>query len=296
MKTVFPGQISTPELHGILQSSIAPRPIAFASTVDKDGNPNLAPYSFFNVFGSNPPTLVFAVVRRVRDNSSKHTLENIEETREVVINVVSYSMVQQTSLASTEYPKGVNEFIKAGFTPLPAEMVKPFRVKESPVQYECKVKDIIYTGSVGGSGSLIICEPILIHIHEDILNEQGKIDQQKIDLVGRLGDDWYVRASGKALFEVEKPLTSLGIGVDALPENIRFSHILTGNDLGILGNQKTLPNKDDALNYIHSKEFKDKLIALSPEIQNNTSHHIAQLLINRGWATDALNYLIANEP
>lgn len=296
MKKVFPSQISTPELHGILQSSIAPRPIAFASTVDKDGNPNLAPYSFFNVFGSNPPTLVFAVVRRVRDNSSKHTLENIEQTREVVINVVSYSMVQQTSLASTEYPKGVNEFIKAGFTPLPAEMVKPFRVKESPVQYECKVKDIIYTGNVGGSGSLIICEPVLIHIHEDILNEQGKIDQQKIDLVGRLGDDWYVRASGKALFEVEKPLTSLGIGVDALPENIRLSKVLTGNDLGILGNQKTLPNKEDALNFIHSTEFKKKLNALETEIQNKTAHHIAQQLINKGWATDALNYLIANEP
>ncbi len=294
MKTIIPGSLPTPIFHSYLLAAVAPRPIAFASTLDKDGNPNLAPFSFFNVFGSNPPTLIFSPARRVRDNSIKHTLENVQQVKEVVINVVNYDMVQQMSLASTEYPKGVNEFIKAGFTPIPSEKIKPFRVKESPVQFECVVKDIVYTGEEGGAGNLIICEVLLMHIHEDILNEQGKIDQHKIDLVGRLGDDWYVRASGQALFEVEKPLASLGIGVDALPESIRLSSVLTGNDLGMLGNQKELPSKEEAISFIQSDAFKMIVNTIDKEILSKTSHHVAQHMLKLGYTQEALYYLIAN--
>src|SRR6185369_3924370 len=205
MFTINPKEIKTSLFHSYMLSAIAPRPIAFSSTIDKDGIPNLSPFSFFNAFGSHPPIVVFSPSRRVRDNTTKHTLENVYEVKEVVINVVNYAMVQQASLASCEYPKGVNEFEKAGFTPIPSELVKPFRVKESPVQMECKVLQVIETGHEGGAANLIICEILLMHIHDDILNEQGKIDQNKIDLVARMGGDKYCRASGSAIFSVPKP-------------------------------------------------------------------------------------------
>ena len=287
MKTIIPGSVATAEFHSYMLAAIAPRPIAFVSTLDAEGNPNLAPYSFFNAFGSNPPILIFSPARRVRDNTIKHTLENVQQLKEAVVNVVSYDMVQQMSLASTEYPRNINEFNKAGFTPIPSTIVKPFRVKESPVQFECVVKDIIYTGNEGGAGNLIVGEIVAIHIHDEILNEKGKIDQHKIDLVGRLGDNWYVRASGDALFEVEKPLTSLGIGVDALPLSVQHSDILTGNDLGILGNQEKLPEIEEAKKYISTLIDKN-------EITNNHPHHIAKEWIKQGRVKDALNYLIAN--
>lgn len=228
-------------LHAYLLGSVAPRPICFASTVDEEGNPNLSPFSFFNVFGSKPPTLIFSPARRVRDNTIKHTLENIYATKEVVINVVNYSMVQQTSLASCEYPKGVNEFAKAGFTPVASEMVRPFRVKESPVQLECKVTQVIETGQEGGAGNLIICEMVCMHIDDAILDASGKIDPNKIDLVARMGADYYCRASGSAIFEVPKPNIELGVGIDALPEAIRNSNVLTGNNLGLLANCTVIP-------------------------------------------------------
>lgn len=294
MKTIIPGTLPTPQFHSYLLAAIAPRPIAFASTLDEKGNPNLAPFSFFNVFGSNPPMLIFSPARRVRDNSIKHTLENVLQVKEVVINVVNYDMVQQMSLASTEYPKGVNEFVKAGFTPISSKKIKPFRVKESPVQFECIVKDIVFTGEEGGAGNLIICEVLAMHIREDILKENGKIDQHKIDLVGRLGDDWYVRASGNALFEVEKPLASLGIGVDALPESIRLSTVLTGNDLGMLGNQKKLPLKEDAQRFVQNESFKELLKEVNGKVKENSPHHIAKELIRNKYVKEALYYLVAN--
>ena len=244
MITIDPKSIETAKLQGYLQSSVGPRPIAFASTVDTEGNPNLSPFSFFNVFSANPPILIFSPARRVRDNSIKHTLINAESTREVVINVVNYDMVQQTSLASTEYAEGVNEFVKSGFTPIPSEVVKPFRVKESPVQFECKVTQIIPLGSEGGAGNLILCEVVRIHIDESILDENGAIDQYKIDLVSRLGGNWYSR-SNQGLFEVPKPLTTLGIGVDAIPDFIKESAIFDGNDLGMLGNIEALPTLEE---------------------------------------------------
>ncbi len=238
---ITPGEISTKQLHAYLLGSVAPRPICFASTIDKDGNANLSPFSFFNVFGSKPPIAIFSPARRVRDNTIKHTLENIQETKEVVINVVTYDMVQQMNLSSCEYPKGVNEFVKSGFTPVAAEVVKPFRVKESPVSMECKLLQVIETGQEGGAANLIICEIVKMHIDERILGDDGQIDPHKIDLVARMGKDFYCRASGDAVFEVPKPNLELGIGMDALPENVRNSNILSGNDLGLLANSTEIP-------------------------------------------------------
>lgn len=240
-----PSEIKTAQLHAYLLGAVAPRPICFASTIDREGRPNLSPFSFFNVFGSKPPILVFSPARRVRDNTIKHTLENALETGEVVINVVNYAMVQQMSLASCEYPKGVSEFEKAGFTPLASELVKPFRVAESPAQFECKVVEVKETGHEGGAGNLIICEIVMVHIHDHVLNEHHQIDPHKIDLVARMGADYYCRASGAAVFEVAKPNLNLGIGLDALPAHIRNSGVLTGNHLGQLGNSTVIPMIDE---------------------------------------------------
>ncbi len=241
MKTISPQTVSTAEFHSYLLSSVAPRPIAFASTVDQDGNVNLSPFSFFNVFGSNPPTLVFSPNKRVRDNSGKDTLDNVYAVDEVVINMVDYSMVEQVSLASCEYPKGVNEFIKAGFSAVPSEIVKPPRVGEAKVAFECKIRQIVSMGDQGGAANLVICEVVLAHVAEELLGENGRIDPTKTDWVARMGGDWYCRASGQAVFEVAKPNVHLGVGVDAIPDFIRKDPRFTGNDLGRLGNIAQLP-------------------------------------------------------
>lgn len=247
--TITPGSIKTAQLHAYLLGSVSPRPICFASTIDSEGNANLSPFSFFNVFGSNPVTLIFSPARRVRDNTIKHTLENCYETKEVVISVVNYAMVQQMSLASCEYPKGISEFEKAGFTPVKADKVKPFLVKESPVNMECIVKQVIETGQEGGAGNLIICEMVAMHIHDEVLNENQQIDPHKIDLVARMGGDYYCRASGNAVFEVAKPNLNLGMGIDNLPEEIRSSTVLSGNDLGQLANVTSMPIIDHSFVY-----------------------------------------------
>jgi flavin reductase (DIM6/NTAB) family NADH-FMN oxidoreductase RutF len=248
MLSINPKEISTGKLHGYLLGAIAPRPIAFASTIDADGNPNLSPFSFFNVFGANPPILIFSPARRVKNNTTKHTLENALSTKEVVINVVNYDIVQQMSLSSSEYPEGVNEFEKAGFTMLASDEIKPFRVAESPVQFECKVKDVIFTGDEGGAGNLIVCEVVKIHISEAVLADDGSIDQYKIDLVARAGGSYYTRARD-GFFEISKPISTLGIGVDSIPLEIRNSTILTGNNLGMLGNVEQLPTEDTVNNF-----------------------------------------------
>ena len=245
MITLDPTELSTTQLMRTLQGVVGPRPIALASTVDRDGNPNLSPFSFYNLVSSNPPILIFSPARRVRNNTTKDTLNNVMQVPEVVIHAVTHSMVEQTSLASSEYPVGTNEFKKAGFTMIPSEMVKPYRVAESPVHMECKVKDIIALGEQGGAGNLVICEIVKIHINERILRENQEIDPFAIDLVARCGGDWYVRAQGDALFEVEKPINTLGIGVDALPRALRESTILTGNDLGRLANVTALPTTEE---------------------------------------------------
>jgi flavin reductase (DIM6/NTAB) family NADH-FMN oxidoreductase RutF len=244
MLSIDPNQISTGKLHQYLLGAVGPRPIAFASTMDINGNPNLSPFSFFNVFSANPPILIFSPARRGRDNTVKHTYLNAKSTKEVVINIVNFKMVQQMSLSSTEYAKGVNEFEKAGFTMLKSDVVKPFRVAESPVQFECKIQEIVDLGNEGGAGNLVICEVVKIHVDEAILDEEGHIDQHKIDQVARMGGNWYTRAI-MGMFEVPKPLSSIGIGVDGIPQEIRNSKILTGNDLGKLGNVEILPSEDE---------------------------------------------------
>jgi flavin reductase (DIM6/NTAB) family NADH-FMN oxidoreductase RutF len=287
MITINPATSKTSDLHAYMLSSIAPRPIAFASTVDANGNPNLSPFSFFNAFGSKPPVLVFSPARRVRDNTTKHTLQNVWATKEVVINVVNYNLVQQQSLASTEYEAGVNEFVKAGLTPIASELVKPWRVKESPVQMECKVLDVIETGNQGGAGNLIICEILLMHIDEAVLDHNNMIDQNKIDLVARLGANWYCRASGSALFEVAKPLVTKGMGIDQLPEPIRNSKILTGNNLGQLGNTEVLPTVEEILLFENSTEglLLKKQLQQQPDLNNK--HQLAKKMLDAGQVKQA---------
>ena len=294
MLTINPKEVSVAKLHNYLLSSVAPRPICFASTMDKDGNPNLSPFSFFNVFSANPPVAIFSPARRGRDNTTKHTYENVKEIDEVVINVVNYEMVQQTSLASTEYAKGVNEFTKAGFTPIASQLVKPFRVKESPVQMECKVQEVVELGDEGGAGNLVICEILLMHIDESILNETGGIDQNKIDLVARLGGNWYCRASGDSLFEVAKPLTTIGIGVDEIPIEIRLSKVLTGNNLGQLGNCERMPASQEIDEYKNSELFTHTLHILNVNIDHfdKNKHIIAKHLLDEGKVDEAWKILM----
>ena len=289
MITIDPNNISTSKLHGYLLGAVAPRPIAFASTIDEKGKPNLSPFSFFNVFSSNPPTLVFSPSRKGRDNTTKHTYENAKKTKEVVINVVNYDIVQQMSLSSTAYPEGVNEFIKAGLTMVSSDIVKPFRVAESPVQFECKVKEIIELGNQGGAGNLILCEVLKIHIEEAVLDGEGSIDQHKIDLVSRMGGNWYSRAN-KGMFEVPKPLTSLGVGVDSIPEAIRMSTVLTGNDLGKLGNIASIPSKEEVNEFIQAS-IAIKSILSSGDIVK--IHQKAQEFLNKNDVLSAWKVLLA---
>lgn len=284
-----PKDLSTGRLHGYLLSAVAPRPIAFASTVDVDGNPNLSPFSFFNVFSANPPILIFSPARRVRDNSVKHTLENVVATREVVINVVNYDMVHQTSLSSTEYAKGVNEFEKAGLTMLKSDKVKPFRVAESPIQFECKVKDIIKLGDEGGAGNLVICEVVKFHITEEVLDDNNVIIQEKLDLVARAGGDYYNRAKN-GFFEIPKPLQKLGIGVDSIPDEIRNSMILTGNDLGMLGNISKLPLQQEI------DDFNVEVSERYPNIKDmahREKHKIAKNYLSYGDVERAWKLLLS---
>ncbi len=288
MLSIDPKETENSRVYSLLTSAVAPRPIALASTVDSLENPNLSPFSFFNCFSSNPPVLVFSPVRRGRDGTAKDTLENIYEVKEVVINLVSYSMVQQASLASTEYPKGINEFTKAGFTAIASERVKPFRVRESPVQLECKVTDIISLGDKGGAGNLVVCEVLLIHYNENVLDENGAIDPYKIDLVARMGANWYCRASGSSIFEVEKPLLKRGIGIDAIPNEIRNSNVLTGNDLGQLGNTETLPAKAEIEMYRLSPAVVEIFNSLPGEdikkkLHDKAKHFIAEGKIEEAW-------------
>jgi flavin reductase (DIM6/NTAB) family NADH-FMN oxidoreductase RutF len=259
MKTLTPDQVSIAEFHSYLLASVAPRPIALASTVDSEGNVNLSPFSFFNVFGSHPPTLVFSPNRRVRDGSGKDTLANVLDVPEVVIHAVDYSMVEQVSLSSCEYPKGTNEFIKAGFTSEESLKVRPPRVREAKAAFECAVKDVITLGEGGGAPNLVICEVLALHVAEDILNAEGKVDTERTDWVARMGGDWYCRASAEARFLVPKPNRDLGVGVDALPASLRSSDLLSGNEKGRLGNVHTLPSPEEVAQFRSESEHLPEL-------------------------------------
>lgn len=289
MLTLDPKTVPPVQLQGYLQSAVGPRPIAFASTVCKNGVPNLSPFSFFNVFSANPPILVFSPARRVRNNTIKHTLINCQDTREVVINVVDYAIVQQMSLSSTEYPDGVNEFLKSGLTMLPSELVKPFRVQESPVQFECKINDIIALGTEGGAGNLIICEVIKLHIAEVILDQNQMIDQTKLDLVSRMGGNWYSRAN-QGLFEIPKPLITLGMGVDSIPDFIKCHPIFTGNDLGMLGNVESLPSKEEITIFV--TENPELQSVLNPNNQD-LKFQKAKEALNQQDAVTAWKFLLS---
>ena len=291
MLTIDPKEVSPVKLQGYLQSAIAPRPIAFASTMDKNGKPNLSPFSFFNIFSSNPPILVFSPARRVRNNTVKHTLINCEETRQVVINMVNFEIVQQMSLSSTEYPDGVNEFLKSGLTPIPSELVKPYRVAESPVQFECKVNEIIQLGTEGGAGNLIICEVLKMHINEEILDVDGMIDPIKIDLVSRLGANWYSRAK-EGLFEVEKPLATLGIGVDSIPEFVKESAVFNGNDLGKLGNVEALPTDEEITIFVKQNFGVKGVLSADDEVKK---HQLAKEYLDKNEVLTAWKVLLAKQ-
>ena len=286
-----PSDLSVPELHGYLLTAVSPRPIAFASTVNGQGVPNLAPFSFFNVFSSNPPVMIFSPARRGRDNTTKHTYENVMKVKEVCINIVSYDLVQQCSLASTEYDEGVNEFVKAGLTEMASETIRPPRIAESPVQFECEVIDVIHLGEQGGAGNLVLAEVKKFHVHDRILNAEGKIDPLKIDTVGRCGGNWYNRVNESNMFEVTKPLRNKGIGIDHIPDDIRLSRILTGNDLGMLGNVELLPDETDVNEYKLIElsdlfiEYEDRQDQLEIELHKKAKELLADGRVLDAWKT-----------
>ncbi|MHA4811947.1 flavin reductase family protein [Flavitalea flava] len=278
--------------HTYLQYAIAPRPVCFASTIDSAGNVNLSPFSFFNMFSSTPPILIFSPSRRVRDNTTKHSLQNVLEVPEVVINVVDYGMVQQVSLASCEYPKGTNEFLKAGFTEEPATLIRPPMVRESKIKIECKVIEVKPLGDQGGAGNLVICEALRMHLDETILDENRMIDQRLVQHIARLGGDWYCKVDPDSLFLVEKPITALGIGVDRLPEPIRHSGILSGNDLGQLSNVQEIPRIDPSF---HDDTLKNifQYYSINPEEMEKELHRYAKKLLERGSVKEAWQVLLA---
>jgi len=284
-------KLSIPDRQNYLQHAIAPRPICFASTIDSKGNINLSPFSFFNLFSINPPIAVFSPSRRGRDGSTKHTYQNVLDVPEVVINIVDYEMVQQTSLASCEFPKEVNEFYKAGFTEEPATRVRPPMVKEAKVKLECKVLEVKPLGELGGAGNLIICEVMLMHIDDSILNEKGMIDQTKLHHVARLGGDWYCRVDASNLFQVEKPNVKLGVGFDALPASVRASKILSGNDLGLLANVHEMPQIDTSFEDEHLKQIV-QYYSVNPEEMEKEIHLYAKKLLSEGKVMQAWQVLL----
>lgn len=288
IKTIDPNNIPQQELHAYLLSAVAPRPICFASTIDSDGNVNLSPYSYFNIFSINPPIMIFSPNRSGRDGSMKHSHQNVLEVPEVVINIVNYPMVEQMSLASTSYDKGVNEFIKAGFTQVPSEKVKPPRVGEAPVAIECSVTQVIELADTPGAGNLILAKVELVHINEDYLDSDQKLDTTKLDLVGRMGGNWYTRSSGDSLFEIPKPIRNKGIGVDQLPAAVRNSTVLTGNNLGRLGNLETVPSQEDIDRVAELPEVKEILESAVNEV---SIHKLAKKWLEEHRTEDALALL-----
>jgi flavin reductase (DIM6/NTAB) family NADH-FMN oxidoreductase RutF len=294
MLSLDPKELSVPQVHRYLLGAIGPRPIAFASTIDENGIPNLAPCSFFNVFSANPPILIFSPARSGRSNTTKDTFENVKVVRECVINIVNYSIVEQMSLASSPFEKGVDEFVKSGLTPIPSDVVRPFRLKESPVQFECAVNEIIELGTEGGAGNLIICEVKRIHIQEAVLDSEQMIDQEKIDLVARMGGNWYCRADKNSMFEIAKPITSIGVGYDAIPEDIKNSVILTGNDLGKLGGIEEIPNETDVNEY-KLIELSDLFVSLEDDAAKLELelHKLAQELLKNDKLEEAWKTLLA---
>jgi len=291
--SIDPNSISTVEMHKILLAAIAPRPIAFASTIGSNGDVNLSPFSFFNVFSANPPILIFSPARRTRDNTIKHTLENIRETKEVVINTVNFPMVEQMSLSSTEYGKGVNEFEKSGLNSIPSVKIRPPRVSESPVSFECIVDDIVALGDQGGAGNLIISRIVYIHINDKYLGDNGELQTQKLDLVARMGGNWYTRVTEESLFEIPKPILAKGIGVDKLPKHIFKTDVLSGNNIGRLGNMEKIPTREEISQFkntpelikvLQGPEYQKKLIAIHTIAKSHIENNNLDLAIKAVFA------------
>lgn len=291
MPSIDPKSVSTRSFYSYLVGAVAPRPIAMVSTVDKEGNPNLAPFSFFNVFSSNPPILVFSPSRSGKEAKSKNTFENVLDVPEVVINMVNYDMLHQTSLAGHDYPKGVNEFEKSGFTPLTSEKVQPFRLKESPVQMECKVLKVIELGQEAGAGNLVVCEVVMMHVNEDVLDEHQHINPHKMDLVARLGGDWYARINGTGLFEVSKKVLKNGIGIDQIPDYIRNSNVLTGNNLGQLGTVDRLPSQAEVEEFKKTKEYEALMKSMTET--KHSFHQPVKELLDEDRVEEAWLWLLA---
>lgn len=291
MVTIDPKELPVPKLHKYLLGAIGPRPIAFAATVDKDGNHNLAPFSFFNVFSANPPIMVFSPARSGRTNTTKDTYNNVKEVPEVVINVVNYDIVHQMSLASSPFESNIDEFTKAGFTPLDSDLIQPKRVAESPVQFECRVNEVKELGDQGGAGNLVICEVVKIHINENVLDAEGMIDQKKIDLVSRMGGNWYCRADEHSMFEITKPITTVGIGFDNLPNDILNSTVLTGNELGQLAGIEELPNETDVNEFKLIElsdlfmDLEDDAVQLEIELHKRASELLKENKLEEAWMT-----------
>lgn len=288
MISFTPKELTVAKMHHYLLGAIGPRPIAFASTIDGNGQANLAPFSFFNVFSANPPILIFSPARSGRTNTTKDTYNNVKAHPEVVINVVNFDIVEQMSLASSPYPAGESEFVKSGLTPIPSDLVKPFRVKESPVQFECKVNQVIELGTEGGAGNLIICEVVKFHIDESYLDENQLIDQQKIDLVARMGGNWYCRANEHAMFELEKPITTCGVGFDQLPQDFLQSDVLSKNLLARLAGIEEIPNETDVNEY-KLMELSDLFLSLDgqPKELELALHKRAKILLEQNNLKDA---------
>ena len=288
MISFTPKELTVAKMHHYLLGAIGPRPIAFASTIDENGQANLAPFSFFNVFSANPPILIFSPARSGRTNTTKDTYNNVKTHPEVVINVVNFDIVEQMSLASSPYPAGESEFIKSGLTPIPSDLVKPFRVKESPVQFECKVNQVIELGTEGGAGNLIICEVVKFHIDESYLDENQLIDQQKIDLVARMGGNWYCRANEHAMFELEKPITTCCVGYDQLPQDFLQSDVLSKNLLARLAGIEEIPNETDVNEY-KLMELSDLFLSLDsqPKELELALHKRAKILLEQNNLKDA---------
>lgn len=293
-KTIVPADIPIPQLHHYLLGAVGPRPIAFASTIDENGHPNLAPFSFFNVFSANPPILIFSPARSGRSNTTKDTYNNVKKVPEVVINIVNFPMVHQMSLSSSPYDPLTDEFLKSGLTPIPSETIRPFRVKESPVQFECKVNEVIELGNQGGAGNLVICEVLRMHIDTEILDDALQIDQKKIDLVARMGGNWYCRADENSMFEIEKPITTCGIGYDAIPEDIRNSMVLSANDLGQLGGIEELPDETE-VNEFKLLELSELFLSLEDDATalENALHQQAKGYLKANQLKEAWMTLLA---
>ena len=286
-----PKDLPIPRVHQLLLGAVGPRPIAFASTIDAKGIPNLAPFSFFNVFSANPPILIFSPANSGRTGEPKDTYLNVKEHAEVVINIVDYNMVEQMSLASSPYGKDTDEFVKAGFTKVASDIVKPFRVKESPAQFECKVIEVKELGTGGGAGNLIICEVVKMHFNPEILTAEGQVDQLKIDLISRMGGNWYCRSNEQSMFEITKPIPTKGVGFDQIPADILESTILSANDLGKLGGIEELPNETDVNEY-KLIELSDLFVSLEgnaeeleKQLHLKAKEHLAKNELNEAWMT-----------